>query len=193
MRAGKTRLLAAALAFSATFAAAARAEKADRDQPINIESDSMTADNAKKIATFEGKVVLTRGSLVIRGDKLVVRQDDDGFQYGVATGSPATFRQKREKRDEYFEGEAARIEYDGRQERVELFDSAHLHRDGGDDVRGSYISYDSRSERFAVKSAGDASVGGGDGRVRAVIMPKSKEPGPDEPARPAPPANPPQQ
>src|SRR5579864_6026178 len=128
---------------AACLACAALAEKADRDKPVNIESDSLNADDVKKIATFEGKVILTRGTLVIRGDKIVVRQDDDGFQYGIATGNPARFRQKREGRDEYFEGEAARIEYDGKLERIELFDSARLHRDGGDDVRGNYISYDS--------------------------------------------------
>jgi lipopolysaccharide export system protein LptA len=178
-------LAAVALGVSAAcFACVTLAEKADHDKPVNIESDTLTADDVKKIATFEGKVVLTRGTLVIRSDKLVVRQDDDGFQYGVATGNPARFRQKREGRDEYFEGEATRIEYDGKLERIELFDSAHLHRDGGDDVRGNYISYDSRGERFTVKSGGDAATGS-DARVRAVIMPKNKEPAP-EPAGSAP-------
>jgi lipopolysaccharide export system protein LptA len=185
MRGRRTEwLAAAALGIAACLAATAHAEKADRDKPVNIESDSMTADDAKKVATFDGKVVLTRGSLIIRGDRIVVRQDGDGFQYGIATGNPAKFRQKRDGREEYFEGEAVRIEYDGKTERVELFDSARLHRDGGDDVRGSYISYDSRTERFTVKSSGDANAGGGDGRVRAVIMPKNKEPAPAEAPRP---------
>jgi lipopolysaccharide export system protein LptA len=185
----KSKALAAVMlgVSAACFACAALAEKADHDKPVNIESDTLNADDVKKIATFEGKVVLTRGTLVIRSDKLVVRQDDDGFQYGVATGNPARFRQKREGRDEYFEGEAARIEYDGKLERIELFDGARLHRDGGDDVRGNYISYDSRGERFTVKSGGDAATGS-DARVRAVIMPKNKEPA-QEPAGSAPAAS----
>jgi lipopolysaccharide export system protein LptA len=162
----------------------ALAERADRNQPVNIESDSMVADDAKKIATFEGKVVLTQGTLTIRGDKIVVHQDNDGFKSGVATGNPATFRQKRDGSNEYFEGEASRIEYDGKVDRVELFDNARLHRDGGDDVRGSYISYDAKTEYFTVKSGGDT-LENGEGRVRAVLMPKAAEtPATGEPPQP---------
>jgi lipopolysaccharide export system protein LptA len=79
----------------------AHAERADRDKPVNIESDRMTADDAKKVATFEGSVVLTQGTLTIRAERIVVRQDEAGFQYGVAYGNPARFRQKREGTDEF--------------------------------------------------------------------------------------------
>lgn len=167
----------------ALVAPAAHAERADRDQPVNIESDRLLADNAKKIATFEGRVVLTQGTLMIRADKLVVRQDDAGFQYAIATGAPATFRQKREGYDEYVDGEALRLEYDGRLDRVEFFERARVHRDSGDDVRGSYISYDQKTEYFTVKSDGRTPQSR-DARVRAVIMPRQK--GPPPPAAPLP-------
>jgi lipopolysaccharide export system protein LptA len=102
----------------------------------------------------------------------------------VATGSPATFRQRREGTDEWIDGEALRIEYDGRGERVELFDQARVRRDK-DEVRGNYISYDTRSEVYRVQGAKElASPGGRDGRVRAVIQPKKK----DDAAAPRPPA-----
>ena len=167
----------------------ARAERADRDKPVNIESDRMTADDAKKTATFEGGVVLTQGTLTIRADRIVVRQDESGFQYGVAYGNPAKFRQKRDGTDEFVDGEALRLEYDGRAERVEFFDEARLHRDGGDDVRGSYISYDAKTEYFTVNSGRQAAKSGRDSRVRATIMPKKSEPAkPSEPLglKPAP-------
>jgi lipopolysaccharide export system protein LptA len=168
-----------ALAFAAAVAVlscGARAERADREKPVNIESDRMTADDAKKTATFEGSVVLTQGTLVIRADRIVVRQDESGFQYGVAYGSPAKFRQKRDGTDEFVDGEALRLEYDGRAERVEFFDEARLHRDGGDDVRGNYISYDAKTEYFTVNSGRQTAKSGGDSRVRATIMPKKSEP-----------------
>lgn len=165
----------------------ALAEQADRSQPVNIESDSMMADDSKKVATFEGKVVLTQGSLVIRADKLVVSQDSDGFQQGVATGTPATFRQKQDSQGEYVEGEARRIEYDGRIERIEFFNNARLRRDSGDDVRGDYISYDAKNERFSVKSGATADDGRGR-RVRATIMPKKKDSAPAAARPPAAPA-----
>jgi lipopolysaccharide export system protein LptA len=148
------------------------AERADRDKPVTIESDRMTADEAKKVATFEGKVVLTQGSLVIRAERIVVRQDSEGFQFGVATGNPATFRHKQEGNAGYIDGQAMRIEYDSKVDRVEFFNDARLRRDSGDDIRGDFISYDARAERFTVKSAAEPSGTNREGRVRATIMPK---------------------
>jgi len=176
---------AAALALAAICAltaAPAFGDRADRDKPLNIEADSMTADEAKKIATFEGKVVLTQGSLVIRAERIIVRQDAEGFQHGIATGNPATFRHKQEGSAGYIDGQAMRIEYDNRADRVEFFNDARLRRDSGDDIRGDFISYDARSERFTVKSASGTPGTNREGRVRATIMPKKPAPG----AQPAP-------
>ena len=184
-RTGNKTRAAAALALAtwcALATATASAERADRDKPVNIESDSLIADEAKKVATFEGKVVLTQGSLIIRADRIVVQQDNDGFQRGVATGNPARFRHKREGLGEYIDGEALRIEYDTGADRVEFFNGARLRRDSGDDIRGDYISYDARTERFTVKASNEASESGREGRVRATIMPK--KPAPQTPASP---------
>jgi len=181
---GNRARAAAALGLAAVWALiseSALAERADRDKPINIESDSMISDEAKKVSTFDGKVVLIQGSLVIRADRIVVRQDGDGFYYGVASGKPATFRHKRDGYSEYIDGEAFRIEYDNKLERVEFFNAARLRRDSGDDIRGDFISYDARTERFTVKSIGEASGTDREGRVRATIMPK-KTAGPETPS-----------
>ena len=165
-------------------------EKADRDKPVNIEADRVTIDDAKQVATFEGNVVLTQGTMQIRGDKMVVRQDAEGFQYGVATGNLANFRQKREGIDEYIEGFAERIEYDGKAERVQMFKRAVMKR-GMDEVRGDYISYDATTEFFRVNGGGKqvGTAGNPDGRVRAVIQPKPKvapPPGAPVPLQPLP-------
>jgi len=174
MRSARRR--AAACCLLAALAAGAAAEKADRDKPVNLEADRVTIDDSKKIAVFEGNVVLTQGTLQIRGDRMEVRQDKEGFRQGTTWGSPAHFRQKREGFDEYIEGWAERIEYDGRAESVQMFNRAQLKR-GQDEVRGNYISYDSRSEFFQVTGAGSPAAESG-GRVRAVIQPKSKDPPP---------------
>jgi lipopolysaccharide export system protein LptA len=164
--------------------AVARAERTDRDKPVNIEADRMLADDQKQTAVFEGRVVLTQGTFVLRAEKLTVRQDTQGFQTGVAVGAPATFRQKRDGVDEWIDGEAVRIEYDGKTERVELFDKARVSRDK-DEVRGNYISYDSRTEVFRVQPSKDAAgPPGREGRVRAVIQPKKKDAPSARPAAP---------
>jgi len=165
------------LALTAALAGAAHAERADRDKPVNIEADRMLADDAKQTVEFDGRVVMTQGTFTLRADRITVRQDKDGFQFGVATGNPATFREKRDGADEWIEGQAKRIEYDGRAQRVELFDQARVARDK-DEVRGNYISYDQRGEVYRVQGAKDTQAQPArDERVRAVIQPKKRDEG----------------
>lgn len=156
----------------------AEAERADRTRPINLESDSMRVDDVQKTSVFDGKVVMTQGTLTIRADRITVRQDKEGNQFGSASGNPATFRQKRDGANEYIEGEAERIEYNGKIDKVEFFNRARLKREPADEVRGNYISYDSRTEYFTVTGgagpgSGSGSGGVPEGRVRAVIQPRN--------------------
>jgi len=162
-------------------AAPALAERADRDKPVHLEADRITVDDAKQVQVFEGRVQLIQGTLIIRAERLVVTQDAEGFQKGVAfagEGGLAHFRQKREGKDEYIEGEAERIEYDGKREVAQFFMRARI-RSGLDEVRGQYISYDGKSEKYLVTNGPGgtvvAPVAGRDVRVRAVIQPKSKD------------------
>jgi len=165
-----------ALVFCAgLLAGPAQAERADRTQPINLESDRMQVDDVHKTSAFEGNVVMTQGTLSIRADKITVRQDKDGYQYGIANGNPVIFRQKRDGAESYIQGEAERIEYNTKLDRVEFFNRARLLREPADEVRGNYISYDSRTEYFTV--TGGAGPGAGaspGGRVRAVIQPRAE-------------------
>jgi lipopolysaccharide export system protein LptA len=152
----------------------AYAEKADREKPINLEADRVSVDEAKQISTFEGRVVLTQGTLIIRGDRMEVRQDSQGFKTGITWGNLAYFRQKRDGYDEYIEGWAERIEYDGRADKVQMFNRASMKK-GADEVRGNYISYDANTEFFQVTGSSTPTAGGSNGRVRAVLQPKPKE------------------
>jgi len=163
--------------FFLMHAPAGHAERADRSKPMHIESDRVSIDDAHQVSIFSGNVVMTQGTLVIRGDRIVVTQDKNGFKHGTATGNLASFRQKREGLDEYVEGYGERIEYDSGSEIMEIFGHAHVKR-GLDDVRGEHITYNSRTEIFQVNGApgSQKSVPGKAPRVRAVIQPKDKQP-----------------
>jgi lipopolysaccharide export system protein LptA len=154
--------------------AAAHAEQADSAKPIEIEANRMSADDARRSNVFEGNVVVTRGTLNIRADRIVVRQDAEGNQYATATGNPVRFRQREDPKDGkeggWMDGEALRIEIDDRKSTIELFDKARVTRDG-DEVLGNYIFVDQRSEFFSVSSGKDGKEA--PGRVRATIQPKA--------------------
>lgn len=166
---------------------ASHAEKADSYKPTEIQYDTADLDDVKQIRTLRGNVVLTRGTLRMKSDKAVVTQDPEGYQYVTLTGvpgKPATFRQKRDgEGEQWVEGEAERIDYDGRIELVKLFSKAKIKRLEGnrpsDEVAGEFISYDSRKEYFSVRNTvtGDSKPGAGRGTM--VIQPSSKRPPPD--------------
>lgn len=183
------RLSAAVCAFALAClpVASARAERADRDKPTNIEADAMHYDDTKQVNVFTGNVTLTKGTILIRADRLVLRQDAAGNQYGTAYGNPATFRQKRDGVEQFISGTAQQLVYDGKTETVRLEQRANLKRLEQerviDEVHGNLIVYDSRSEHFDVRSGGPtaATPENPTGRVRVIIQPR-KESAPAEPA-----------
>ena len=160
---------------TALFSFNAFAEKADRDKPIEIEADTVTSNDAKKVSVYTGNVIVTQGTLIIKADKLVVREDEAGFQHSSSYGNPTTFKQKREGKDEYMEGSAMRIEYEGRMDKVQLFTKAWVKR-GEDIVHGDYIMYDANAEYSEVIGGGpkSATPATPTGRVKAIIQPKNK-------------------
>ena len=150
------------------------AEAADRDKPIDLEADTMKVDDAKQISTYAGNVILTQGTLEIRADKLIVREDKEGFQHSTSLGNPTTFKQRMEGKNEYIQGSAQRIEYDGRMDKVQLYTKAWVKR-GEDVVHGDYIMYDANAEYAEVIGGSSQNGTAGTGRVRAVIQPKNKK------------------
>jgi len=151
----------------------AHAEKADKQKPIEIDADRIHVDDRQKVHVFEGNVLMKQGTLEIRGDRVVVTQDEQGFKTGVATaqgGRLATFKQKRDNSNEWVTGEAERLEYDARTNKIKLIGRARA-TSGQDEVRGAYIEYDQNTDQYYVTTAGGASSAPPAG-VRAVIQPK---------------------
>lgn len=165
------------LAFLQLWAPACQAESADRDKPMHLEADQVIMDDAQQISTFIGNVRLSQGTLLIRGDKVIVSQDKDGFQHATAYGNTAEFRQKREGLDGYVEGYGERIDYDARTGTLNFQQKARLKRDL-DEVSGDNITYNAKTEIFRVNGS-DARPGNDPPqRVRAVLQSKRKEPTP---------------
>ena len=158
------------------------AEKADRDKPMNIEADNLVHDELSQVSIFTGNAVLTKGTLVMRGTRIEIREDADGYQFGVVLPAPnkrAFFKQKREGVDEFIEGEGLRIEYDGKADRVRLIDNAEVRRYRGavlgDQMTGSLIIYENLTDVFTIDGQRNAAgAPSNTGRVKAILAPRSK-------------------
>lgn len=155
----------------ALLAAPVHAEKADRDKPVNLEADTVTLDDIKKVSVYQGSVILSQGTLMLRADHMQVTQNAAGLDKISATGRPVAFRQKVDGRDEFIEGFADRIEYDSVNSQLELIGQARLRR-GSDELRGAQISYNANTEFYKV--VGQPGAQTPSGRVRAVIRPKPR-------------------
>jgi lipopolysaccharide export system protein LptA len=156
----------------------AHSQPSDRSQPVDINADKVAVDDRNKVHVFEGNVVLTQGTLTIKGDKIVITQNAAGFYNGVATagsGRLVTFRQKRMSDGAWIDGEAERIEYNNQSERAKLFNRAQV-QSAGNMVRGQYIEYDVSTESYLVTDAPERSGGGKatspGNRVHVTIQPR---------------------
>ena len=74
--------------------------------------------------------------------------------------------------EEYIEGKALRIEYDGHMDKIHLYEEAFVKR-GDDEVWGDYIMYDATSEVAQALSRRDTDGSKEKkGRTKAIIKPK---------------------
>ena len=160
----------------------AHAELADRSKPMHIEADSMRYDDINKITNATGRVIGTKGTMVLRADAVEIRQDAQGNSTTVATsntGNQVFMRQKREGLNEFFEAQANRIERDDKTMIARLSGKAKMRRLIGntlaDEIEGESMVYNEVTEVYQVTGgtpAANASPSGiPSGRVRAVIVP----------------------
>ena len=133
----------------------ARLKERDRDKPIFYQGDTGGANLGSKDGELAGSVVITQGTLTIHADRIVFHQNPDNSLSATAYGNPVTFREKRDGVDEYYEGFAQRIVYNGQKRFLELFDRALLKK-SGDEIRSNYITYDAGAEVFKAEGRPDS-------------------------------------
>jgi lipopolysaccharide export system protein LptA len=195
-------------ACACALATSVAAQVTDRDKPLHYEADAGQCDDIKQVCTLVGNVILVKGTMRATGERVEIRKDPAGYQYGTITvpaGQLATFRQRREASrpdvEEYVEGYAERIEYDERADTVKLSTRARVRllENGAqrDELRGNSITYDQRNARYFVEGGKPSTdPASPDGRVRGTIAPRSPAPAADGPAQLNPSrqlANPPRQ
>lgn len=169
-----------AAVFLSLLSLTAAAERADSLKPAVVEYDSADVDGITGVRTLTGNVVLTRGTLLLKADRALVKETPEGYMSVTLTangGKLTTFRQKRDGGPNlWVEGQAQRIEYDERSELVRLYSNAMVKELENDrmtnQITGPFISYDNRKEVATVRNdvSGQSKVGGGRGTL--ILSPK---------------------
>jgi lipopolysaccharide export system protein LptA len=172
---------ACAMALAVLAGAPVQAERADRSKPMTIEADQPgSVDLQRQVVIFNGNVSISQGTMLLRADRVELRERPDGYREAKAIGTaerPASFRQKRDGVDETVEGVAERIEFDAKSDTLRFVGAAAVRRLRAgvvaDEITGSLITWDNTNELFKV-TGGAPTPANPSGRVRAVFAPREE-------------------
>lgn len=176
----------------------AHAEKADRSKPLVIESDrGSTLDLQRQVTVLSGNAVISQGTMVLRAERIELRETPDGYRAASAIGAPgkpASWRQKRDgPGEEFVEGTAERIEFDGRADTLRLVGNGQVRRSRAgqlaDEINGASIVWDNVAEVFRVEG-GAVTPANPTGRVRMTLSPRAEGAASAPPPVPAAPLQP---
>lgn len=146
----------------------------DKQQPIYIEADKVTIDDGRGVAVYRGNVHFKQGSAQLSADEVTVSSADrKQVDKVIATGTPATFRQRPDNKDEDMRGQALHIEYFANEERVVLETKAQLWQ-GQNEFSGNRIEYRAGEEVVQADKSPDDSQ-----RVHVIIQPRPAARQPD--------------
>lgn len=173
-------LLAGAVMFPAWSQGKPASPSAQVEEPsTQILSNTLFYDEVKKLSTFKGNVIMTRGLLTMTAEKLELREDAQGFQHGSATTDPGKLVQIRQEKPDNFEvleGIGQRAEYNGKDEIFDLIGQAVVTRyicgKPFDTISGQQVRYNQKTDVYEAFS-GPQSVNPG-GRVRSIAQPRAK-------------------
>jgi lipopolysaccharide export system protein LptA len=144
--------------------------ESDKDQPINIDSNTATYDDKTQTSIYTGNVISVQGSMRVESDKLVVYFKDGEADKLVFTGNKAHFKQTAKSGDKNKDitGEALTGEYYPKKHLLILIKEGVVLQGAGT-YTSDYIEYDTQT---SIVKAGEAASDSK--RVHVTIQPKDK-------------------
>ncbi|MCX7099186.1 MAG: lipopolysaccharide transport periplasmic protein LptA [Methylococcales bacterium] len=149
-------------------ASTACALESDSEQPITIDSNTATYDDATGTSVYVGNVISVQGSIRVNSDKLVVYFVDGDANKLLFTGNKAKFKQTPSVGSEDITGEAMTGEFYPKKNLLVLIDDATVWQ-GNATYSSNLIEYDIKTS--LVKAGEKASD---NKRVHVILKPKTK-------------------
>ncbi len=140
----------------------------DREQPIQIEADSMVIDEGKGVSIYQGRVSYVQGTVKMTADKITIYSVGGEFQRFSAEGERVRYQQMLDDNKGELKAKARLIDYHADKGHIVLKGNAHVTR-GEDEFSGSHIEYDADKDIVNARKAEN----GGE-RVQVVIQPREK-------------------
>lgn len=148
----------------------AQALESDRDQQIEIESDSAEFRELEGITVYSGNVRMSQGSILLLADTMSIYTEDGDVSRLVATGNRAYYEQIPAENQEKVVAQGKTIEYVLEDDVINLIQQASLTQDGAT-LKGNRITYDVRNHLLKANRAANNNQSSQDSgeRVRVVI------------------------
>ena len=148
----------------------------DRQQPMLIEANRVELDDATGTSIYRGRVKVAQGSLILTGETMTVHSKGNDIEKVIMEGTPATYQQRPDNKDQDVHAKALRMEYYTNPQHIILLKQAEVEQQGNV-LRSERIKYDMAKDQV---SAGTDQP---DERVHITIQPKTEKE-PQKPAKP---------
>jgi lipopolysaccharide export system protein LptA len=140
----------------------------DKDKPMEIEADRVDVDEKAGYSTFSGNVIITKGSIRLTAENVVVHQKNDTLHKVIAKGKPAKYKHRPDGKKEDVHAQANTIEYFNQKNLVHLISNAKIIQ-GKDTFTGDRIDYDANKDVILARSSPESKQ-----RVKITIQTDKK-------------------
>lgn len=143
----------------------------DRTKQVHIRSHSFQYDHKQGAFIYKGDVVITQGTLIIKGDEVVLTKDTDGgINSIIVTGKPAYFKDVIQEGQAPTQAYGQKMEYHERDRILEILGKAKVTREA-DQFKGHEIRYLLDESKLA--ATGGDSHNKEDQRIEMIIQPRN--------------------
>lgn len=147
----------------------AQTQALDEEQPVHITANSLDAQEKKGISIYKGNVIVTQGSLTLKGDVITVKHPNSQLQTVKSTGEPASFKRFSQVDQAWLKGKANTIEYDALNKTVLLVGNAQVEQPGQHLIKGPKLFYDMTHQTLKAQSTEQDK-----GRISVTFKPAAK-------------------
>lgn len=111
--------------FVMLYNVSALSKTTDKDAPLHIEADQLEMREKDSVSIYHGNVKITKGTMKISGDKIIIKNKDGRLHKIHINGKPATFYQLNDL-DEIISAESYIMDYKAKTGVLELKEKALL-------------------------------------------------------------------
>lgn len=148
----------------------ANAEDPDAQKPIEIKADQLQFSNKQGKSIYIGHVVITQGSMELKGDKVILFHPQQKIQKVEVLGQLAQFKKYLAADKKWIQGHAQTIIYWAQNSKIRLTGQAFLQQGEDNQISGPELIYDLKQQTLQAQPTRTEKS-----RIHVIIQPQPVE------------------